>query len=296
MVETVQREPMYTNWAGYAQNEFSYTLASEMDKCGHFAKLTRIQGLTAIKESAAFKFGDCVEKAVCNHYASGGKMDAEADFNGRWQVFSKADLDFSSRDGDWNGMLIKGRAIIREFMKQKPNFPDMSKDTTFQEKLVLKDWAPRADLIYYADALKTDSKGKLLIDIKTAASSYPQDTDNYPDDPALRWLAMDPQLLTGCLVSGARRVAFMVFVKTKTPSIQWLEATVTQDRVDEISQWLRDQYEKLVAGKFYRRAGWRFPSTQCQWCDVSSACLGNKALAKTLLKTRESKAFEENFD
>ena len=132
--------------------------------------------------------------------------------------------------------------------------------------------------------------------MKTAASSYPEDPENYPDDPTQRWLAMDPQLLTGCLVSGIRRVGFMVFVKTQKPKIQWLEATVPEDRIKEVDEWLHDQYDKLVAGKFYRRPGWRFPNTHCTFCDVSSACMGNKALASTMLKQRESKNFSGDFE
>jgi hypothetical protein len=284
---------MYDHWSGNPQTEFSYTLASEMDKCGHYVKLTRIQGLTTVRESAAFKFGTCVEQAVCNHYASG--IDPEADFNSRWKAFEKVDLDYSSRDGDWNGLLIKGRAIMRTFLQEKPNLPDLSK-AIFQEKMVLKGWAPSADLIYYADAWVTDSRGKLLVDMKTAASSYPQEIENYPDDPELRWLAMDPQLRTGCLVSGIRRVAFMVFVKTKSPTIQWLEATVRQEYVDECNEWLRDQYDRLMAKKFYRHPGWRFPNTACTYCDMSSVCLGNTLVASTLVKQRTTKSFEDIFE
>jgi hypothetical protein len=286
-------ESLYNHWSGNPQHDFSYTLASEMEKCGHYVELTRINGLSKIKESAAFKFGDCVEKAVSNHYASG--LDPEADFNTRWQFFNKVDLDYSDRDGDWNGLLIKGRAVIREFLREKPNLPDLSK-AIFQEKMVLPNWQKRANLIYYADAWTNTPQGKLLVDIKTAGSSYPQDEENYPDNQEQRWLAMDPQLRTGCLVSGIRRVGFLVFVKTAKPKVQWLEATVRQEYVDEINEWLKEQYERLIAKKFFRQSGWRFPNQRCTFCDVSSACMGNTALAGTLLKQRTSKSFEEIFE
>ena len=286
-------EPMFYNWANYPQTDFSYSLASDIDKCLKYTQLTRIQGLAPILEAAAFKFGTAVEQAVSQHYLTG--VNAEDEFNARWQFFADKKLDYSDRDADWNGLLIKGRSLMREFKERKADLPDLSK-AIFQEKMTLPAWAPRANLIYIADAWVNTPRGKLLIDMKTAAASYPQEPDSYPDDPEKRWLALDPQLRTGCLVSGIRRVAFMVFVKTKQPRIQWLEAVVRQEYVDEINEWLHEQYERLIAKKFFRRAGWRFPSNHCGMCDVSSACLGNTALASTLLKQRESKGFSDIFE
>lgn len=286
-------ESLYDHWSGNPQHDFSYTLASEMEKCGKYVEITRIQGLTKIKDSASFKFGTCIEQAVSNHYASG--IDPEKDFNDRWQFFAKMDLEYGAREGDWNELLTRGRALIREFLREKPNLPDL-RGALFQEKMVLRGWQPRANLIYIADAWKEFPKGKLLVDMKTSAMSYPQDEDNYPDDPNLRWPAMDPQLLTGCLVSGIRRVGFLVFVKTQKPKIQWLEATVRQEFVDDINSWLTEQYERLIEKKFHRQSGWRFPNQRCSFCDVASACMGNATLAGTLLKQRETKGFADMFE
>jgi hypothetical protein len=286
-------EPMFKNWSGHDQVDFSYSLASDLDKCGYYTKLTRIQGLSKKVESAAFKFGICIEQAVQSHYLAGS--DPEKHFSDLWDAFSDVELDYSSRDGGWGGLLTKGRGLMREFLKQKPGFPDM-RQAKFQEKLRLDGWMPRANLIYIADAIVGDGKDRVLIDMKTAAASYPEDEESYPSDPALRWLAMDPQLRTGCLVSGIRKVAFMVFVKNKEPKIQWLEATVSDELVADVDLWLKAQYQALIDKQFFRRAGWRFPSTQCSFCDVSSACMGNDALAKTLLKQRESKSFDSSFE
>lgn len=284
-------EPIYTNWAGYPQTEFSYTLASDMDKCGHYAKLTRIDGFSAVRENSAFKFGICMEAAVIHHYQTGG--DPEAEFSKRWQFFSDKPLEYGKRDGDWNKLLGIGRGLMREFLKEKKNLPDLSK-AVFGEKMTLKGWRERGDLIYIADAY-VKSAG-LLVDMKTAAASYPQDPECYPYDPFKRWLAMDAQLRTGCLVSGMREVGFLVFVKTKEPRIQWLTAKVSEPLVEDIDQWLGDQYDKLIARKFNRRSGWRFPNNQCTFCDVSSACLGLDDIAATTLKQRESKNFESMFE
>jgi hypothetical protein len=295
MAETVSQVPetLYEHWSGNPQHDFSYSLASDVDKCGMYTKLTRIQGLAKILESAAYKFGTAVEQAIQQYYLTGA--DPEKEFNTRWQFFANKELDYSSRDGDWKELLSKGRGLAREFLEHKTEFPDLSKGV-FQDKMVLANWMPRANLIYIADGWANTKHGKLLVDMKTSASSYPDDPECYPDDPEMRWPAMDPQLLTGCLVSGIRRVGFLVFVKTKTPKIQWLEAVVRQEYVDGINEWLKEQYEKLIAKKFHRRPGFRFPNQHCTFCDVASACMGNTVLANTLLKQRETKGFSDIFE
>ena len=282
-------EGYYKNWAGYDQTEFSYSLASDLNKCGHYTQLTRIQGLTKKVESAAFKFGIAVEEAVTFHYQTGA--DVEMEFSKRWEFWRDKVLDYSDRDGDWNGCLIKGRGLMREFMKQKGELPDLSK-AIFQEKMRIPNWSEHGDLIYIADAYLPDRS--LLLDLKTASASYPEGEDVYPSDPGRRWPAFDPQLRVGALVSGIRKVGFIVFVKTKIPKIQYLEAQVSDELVADIDGWLREQHDKLIGRKFFRNSGYKFPNQACTFCDVAAACMGNEELAKDLLKQRETKISKLN--
>jgi len=282
---------LYKNWANYDQREFSYSLANDLDRCGKYAELTRIQGLTKIVESAAFKFGQVVEASVVHHYQTGA--DPEAEFNNRWQYWADKVLEYGKYDANWNTLLIKGRSLMREFLRQKPSLPDLSK-AIFSEKMVTKDWTPYSDLIYIADAYMKDRS--LLLDIKTSHAKYDDDEESYPMEyPERRWVGMDPQLRVGALVSGIKKVAFLVFVKTKEPRIQFLEGVVSDEGVHEINEWLHDQHDKLIARRFYRRTGWRFPNTHCSGCDVFAECVGNQPLARATLKQRESKGFEEIF-
>ena len=84
--------------------------------------------------------------------------------------------------------------------------------------------------------------------------------------------------------------------KVKGPVEYLLEATVSDELVADVDLWLKAQYQALIDKQFFRRAGWRFPNQSCTFCDVSSACMGNDALAKTLLKQRESKSFDSSFE
>ena len=73
---------LYKSWANYNVFNFSYSLASDVDKCGEYAINSRFIGLTTLLDRASFKFGICCEEAVVENLRIGG--DPEKAFAERW--------------------------------------------------------------------------------------------------------------------------------------------------------------------------------------------------------------------
>jgi len=158
---------------------------------------------------------------------------------------------------------------------------------TFNEKLTKPDWYKGTPLVYIADAYKP---GEIVIDIKCLGQKF-SDEDKYKG-----FVALDPQLRTGALVAGVRRVAFMNFIRAKTnPRIQWKEVTLTEELVTDVDLWLREQHDKLMARKFFRNAGIRFPNTTCTSCSMLPICVDNKPLVAETLRRKEGKDTEAEF-
>jgi hypothetical protein len=273
---------LYVGWSGYRIQEFSYTLASDMDKCGYYAGATRIEGWTPILENASFKFGQAIENSVVHLFREG--VDPVDTFNVEWGRWLNVPLHYGERDESWNNLLQVGRALLRNFSGYHKTLN--WNNVEFGKKLVKNNWYKGADLVYIADVIVDFPGRKQMVDIKTSASSYP---DPDKDESIKGWPSLDPQLCVGALVSEIRNVAFLNLVKTKTPKIQFIEGYVSDYRIADIDDWLKEQFDKLVAKKFYRRAGFKFPNNHCTFCDLLPKCLGNQKGVDETLKQKTKK-------
>lgn len=278
---------LYVSWAQFPVKNFSYSLASDIDSCGQKTIYSRFQGLASIKESASFKFGICAEEAIVENLKIGA--NAEESFVMRWAKFKDFDLEYTSRDQSWSNLLQIGRALMRLYAtrKTKPPLSDVLVDTTHGEVYPLETngpaWYKGTRLDYIADIVGHPLTGPVLLDVKTAGSTYIKDAE------ATGYAALDPQLQVGALASGIRRVGFIALIKTKSPDVQFVEGYVTDKMVEHRDIWLREQYDKLVEGRLTMRSGVRWPNDHCLMCDYLCKCLGREDLAQKNLRQKLSK-------
>lgn len=281
---------LYTSWANYPVKNFSYSLALDIDSCGQKTIYSRFQGLASILESASFKFGICCEEAIVENLRIGA--NPESDFAQRWMKFKDIELNYTSRDQSWHNLFQVGKALMRIYLgkREREPFSKILKDATFGEvhpQEMDKIWYKGTRLDYIADIVGHPESGPILLDVKTAGQTYIKDAE------ATGYAALDPQLQTGALASGIRRVGFIALVKTKEPKVEFVEGVVTDKMIEHRDAWLREQYDKLVEGRLYMRSGVRWPTDHCLLCDYLCKCLGKEDIAAKTLRQKVSKATAE---
>jgi hypothetical protein len=277
---------LYRSWSDFPVHRFSYSIAKDIDECGVKTKFSRFQGLAPIVESAALKFGICIEEAVRDHYQF--FVDPVAAFKLKWKQYEKFTLKYSKTDGNWETLNSIGAYLMKEFLLQRNDLPIASPEFgVVLPKDLKQTWYNGTRLEYTADCISHTLEGDFLFDFKTAGRSYPE------KDETQGYAALDPQLRTGALVSGIRNVGFIVFVKTKSPRIQVSYGTVTDFLIEQIDLWLKEQYHKLIEGRLHMRTGVRFPNEQCLNCDFLPKCLGREDIAAQTLRQKESKETED---
>lgn len=273
---------LYRSWSDFPVHNFSYSMAKDIDNCGLHTKYSRFQGLSVILESAAMKFGIAIEDSIRAHYVAG--ENPEKFFGLTWKQFQDQPLKYSKTDGNWETLNNVGKLLMRTFLAQKKTLPIVKPEfSVYLPRDPKQVWYNGTRLEYIADCVSHPEEGDILIDFKTSGRSYPM------KEEARGFPALDPQLRTGSLVSGIRRVCFVVFVKTKMPTIQVHFGDVTDFMLEQTDIWLREQYDKLVSGKLYARAGVRFPDEHCLNCDFLCKCLGREDVAELTLRQKQSK-------
>jgi hypothetical protein len=266
--------------------KMSYSLAADVDKCGHYVSLKRVQGYAPIIVNAAMEMGNCVEAGVVAFFKL--NRDPIKAFTEQWaKAKDNKTYSYGDKGDSWMSYNAVGRELMKQVQERHAELPlnrlPLSK-MTFGEELQIKNWRNGTPLQYIADAYYRDAADPLgghLTDIKCSGKSYPSEAE-YPNLAAL-----DPQLLVGALVSGIRRVSFLHLVRSKNnPKLQVSSGIVTDELIADIEAWLVEQYEKIVARKFHRRTGTRWPNDGCVMCDMLPICSmqGEAEIAKTLVK------------
>jgi len=280
---------LYKSWANYPVYNFSYSIASDVAKCGEYTINSRFVGLTGLMESAAMKFGIACEEAVVENVRVGG--NPEEGFSTRWIKWKDINLDYGAKDVSWSHLFQVGKALMRmwlikraqsplkEILERNPRFGIVLPEDPYAT------WYNGTRLDYVADMVTDGEDGGLEIwDMKTSGSTYAE------KEETAGYAALDPQLLTGALVSGIRKVGFIALVKTASPKIDIVKGVATEKAVESVDAWLKEQYEKLLHKRLYMRTGVRWPNDHCKMCDYLPKCLGNEDLVKKTLRVKESKA------
>jgi hypothetical protein len=91
-------------------------------------------------------------------------------------------------------------------------------------------------------------------------------------------LALDPQLVCYSWITGEPEVAFVVFVRKRSPETQYLRTTISDEQRQQLGQLVEETIRRIEAGQFLPRSGIRFPQNACLRCPFQGLCLGNQQL------------------
>ena len=246
----------------------SPTKISTFEDCGMKFKFRYINHYRAKLDSANLEFGKAIHTAIETFFLD-GQLPAEI-FQEIWSGFENAELNYSRYD-NWEKLMESGTQLMELFIKEEA--------TKFIDCYAMEDWLKfrvdsqtnfwgRGDWIGRV-RLPDDETVNAIVDFKTSSKKYDESQIDLNDQ------------LTGYYHGGKKypfeidRVIYVVFVKTKTPYIQWVIGKRNSDQVNEFLQKVKYYNDEICRGNFYKKYG-----LGCQWCDYQALCLGDEKRIK----------------
>lgn len=239
-------------------DHFSYAKLSTYQKCPYSYKLYYIDKWRAIKESANRKFGKAIHKAM-EEFLVNGAMPSET-FSEVWAEFKDVDLDYSTRD-TWDSLNSSGIALMELFEKEhmsrfgKVYLVENQFFVPFIHNIPLKGYI---DCVVDIDGIPT------LIDFKTSSRSY-TDTQVKLNDQLTLYA-----MITKNMDVNIQKVAYLTFIRTKTPKIEWYFDERTEEQIKKLINKSQYVFEDIMRERFEQRFG-----QHCTWCDYLPICSEN---------------------
>ncbi len=253
-----------TQEKGVVETPFlSYSRISKYELCPEQYRLYYVERLRPRSQSANLAFGQTIHQALAAMFQSDD--DPTERFAAAWRTMEDIDLTYSSRSS-WARFLEIGTALLTKFVNEEcAKLTDVSaSETSFEFDVTSLDipFVGVIDLVATLDGKKT------VIDFKTSASSYRKQDVVLSDQLSTYQLA----------VPDAEQIALCVFVKTKTPKIEWHRAKRSGRELTEFLKKAGAIAHDIRSGRFFKR-----PGMACAWCDYLPVCMGEHAKANETL-------------
>jgi hypothetical protein len=248
---------------------YSYTQISQYLSCPRRYKYRYVDGWQEKETRAAMLFGRSFETALGGLFR---REDCGQVLFEEWSACRNLCLEYSRGD-TWDSMLHAGIHLLERFA-QDDRVTIRNPRRNLQVKVTRK-LSSGNDFVAYIDAIGELDYDHAIIDWKTSGTRY-------PDQPA-GLLALDPQLVCYSWVTGEPEVAFVVFVRKRSPEIQYLRTTITDEQRQQFGKLVGETVNRIEAGQFLPRSGIRFPQNGCLSCPFLGLCLGNQQLADSKL-------------
>jgi hypothetical protein len=251
---------------------YSYTQISQYLACPRKYRYRYLDGWKEKDTRAAMIFGRVFENALGAYFR---RDDWSATFEKGWGDFRDAELDYKAGDS-WRGMLEQGLALLDKFGRDSR--VQIRQPRTHLQAKVRRRLSQHNDFVAYIDAIGGLDGTRSLIEWKTTGSRY-------PDQPQ-GLLAMDPQVVCYSWVSNISEVAMVVFVRKRTPEIQYLRTTIPDAQRREFGVLVEEAIQQIETAHFLPHSGIRFPQNGCVSCPYLGLCLGNPQLINARLIRR----------
>jgi hypothetical protein len=248
---------------------YSYTQVSQYLTCPRRYKYRYVDGWQEKETHAGMLFGRAFEAALGALFR---REDCGQTLFEQWSGYRNVALDYSRGD-TWDSMLHEGIHLLERFV-QDGRVHIRNPRRNMQVKITRR--LPSGnDFVAYIDAIGELDHKHAIIDWKTSSARY-------PEQPA-GLLALDPQLVCYSWVTGEPEVAFVVFVRKRSPEIQYLCTTITDEQRRQFGYLVEETVKRIEAGQFLPRSGIRFPQNGCLSCPFLGLCLGNQQVADSRL-------------
>jgi hypothetical protein len=251
---------------------FSYTQLAHYLACPTRYRYRYLDGWQEKDVRANMLFGRTFEKALGAYFRGD---DCGQELFDQWSAYRVQPLQYSNGD-TWDRMLEQGIRMLERFVQDdRVRIPRPRQNLEIKLTRSLPDGN---DFIAYIDAIGQLDGQRTLIDWKTTSARYPEQPEGL--------LALDPQLVCYSWATGESNVAFVVFVRKRSPDIQYLRATISQERREQFGQLLEQTVRQINSAQFAPRSGIRFPQNGCVGCAHLGLCLGREQLVDAKLIRR----------
>jgi hypothetical protein len=250
--------------AGEAQMVYSYTQISQYLRCPRSYRYRYLDGWQENETRAAMIFGRCFENALGAYFR---EEDCGAALFKEWGVYRDAAFEYKGKD-TWDRLVHQGIHLLQRFA-QDDRVRIQNPRKNLQIK-ILQTLPGGAEFVAYLDAIGEVDGIRCLIDWKTTTSRYPEGPDGL--------LSLDPQLICYSWISRISEVALVVFVRKHAPEIQYLRASISEERRREFGRLVETTISQIEGGNFNPHSGIRFPQNGCVSCYHLGLCLNNEPL------------------
>ncbi len=248
---------------------FSHTQISQYLRCPRSYRYRYLDGWREKESRAAMLFGRCFENALAAYFR---REDSAAVLFKEWGAYRDTPLEYSKGD-NWDKMVHQGVHLLEMFGRDnRVRVREPRKN--LQMKLV-RPLSNGNDFIAYVDGIGQFDGTRSVLEWKTTSSRYAEEPEGL--------MALDPQLICYSWMTGISEVVLVAFVRKRTPEIQYLRTSITDEQRREFEQMVEATASRIEAGEFLPHSGIRFPQNGCVSCPHLGLCLGNQQLVESKL-------------
>jgi CRISPR/Cas system-associated exonuclease Cas4 (RecB family) len=254
---------------------YSYSQINQYLACPRSYRHRYVEGWREKDIRANLVFGRAFEAALGAYFR---REDCGQRLHDEWALFRGSELDYGRGD-TWDSMLTQGIQLLERFCQE--NRVHVARPESQLQVRVRRQINPDAEFISYIDALGELDGTHSILEWKTTSARY-------SEEPA-GLLALDPQLLCYSWMTGIAEVGMVVFVRKRSPEIQYLHTTISSEQREQYGQLAEDTIACIESARFLPRSGIRFPNNGCTTCPYIGLCLCKQDLVSAnLVRTRGS--------
>lgn len=266
MIETLLKEK--DDFSAKRRTRFlSHSQVNRYLLCPEQYRLYYIEGMRLKVPKASLVFGQVLHQSLAFFFKR--KDDPVKTFADTWSILKDMNLTYSQRES-WEKLRDSGQGLLEKFLKEE--FPRLGEVQGSEKRFELTITSLDMPFVGIIDLVAALDEKKTVVDFKTGSSAYEEHEVVLADQLSAYKLA-EPD---------AEEVAFCVFIKTKTPKIEWYRTTRTGEQLTRYLAKVGYVAREISAGNFYQRSGkW------CSYCDFLPVCLGDKTkIEETLVQIK----------
>jgi hypothetical protein len=248
---------------------YSYSQINQYLSCPRGYRYRYLEGWREKDTRANLVFGRAFEHALSAYFK---REDCGQRLHDEWAKFRDAQLEYGRGD-TWDTMLTQGIMLLERFC-QEDRVHIQNPNTHLQVRLS-RQLSPAAEFVSFIDAIGELDGIRSIVEWKTTSARY-------SEEPA-GLLALDPQLLCYSWMTGIMNAAMVVFVRKRSPEIQYLRTTISEDQREEYGRLVEETIQQIEAARFLPHSGIRFPNNGCVTCPFVGLCLCNHDMVASKL-------------
>jgi hypothetical protein len=238
---------------------YSYSQINQYLSCPRAYRHRYLEGWKEKDTRANLVFGRAFEQALSAYFRRG---DSGQRLHDEWAKFRSTELDYGRGD-TWDSMLTQGVMLLERFCQE--NRVQIVNPESHVQVRISRRLSPQAEFVAYIDAIGELDGIPSIIEWKTTSARYAEEP--------MGLLALDPQLLCYSWMTSLAEVAMVVFVRKRSPEIQYFRTAISEEQRQQYGQLVEDTIQQIEAARFLPHSGIRFPNNGCVTCSFIGLCL-----------------------